>query len=435
MSCLQICRSVGGLPNPVASLTLSLVVLYCRLPALVKILHVIPSLSPKHGGPSFALPLMERALTEAGVEVTVATTDDDGPHARMSVPLGQPVSVNGATRFHFRKQTEFYKCSVPLWRWLARRVREFDVVHVHALFSFASVAAAHCAKRYQIPYVIRPLGVLNRWGMENRRPLLKRLSLRWIEGPLLRHAAAVHYTSPGERDEAEKAGVRAVGAVTPLGIDTRAFRKLPGPDQFHRLFPQAVDRTLILFLSRLDKKKGLDLLLPAFAYLHRKHPRALLVIGGSGHEAYARRLVKLARELGIQPDVVWTGHLEGEEKMSALSAASVFVLPSYSENFGIAAVEAFAAGLPSVLTSEVAIAPEAQLAKAALVVPCEVARLTAALEEFLCDPELRRQMSANAVRLAAQRFSLEAMGKSLVNLYEGILAARARAFVSLRVER
>jgi glycosyltransferase involved in cell wall biosynthesis len=257
--------------------------------------------------------------------------------------------------------------------------------------------------------------------MENRRPWLKRISLRWIERPLLRRAAAVHYTSQREREEAEEAGVCAAAAVIPLGIDTRAFRKLPGPDQFQRRFPQTVGRTLILFLSRLDEKKGLDLLLPAFANLHRKHPRALLVIGGSGNEAYRRQLVKLAQKLGIQPDVVWTGQLEGQDKLSALSATSVFVLPSYSENFGIVAVEAFAAGLPSVLTSEVAIAAEAQLAKAALVVPSEAASLTVALDEFLCDPELRRQMSANAVRLAAQRFSLEAMGKSLVSLYEGIV--------------
>jgi glycosyltransferase involved in cell wall biosynthesis len=356
--------------------------------------------------------------------MTVATTDDHGPRAHMSVPLGQPVKVNGATRFYFRKQTEFYKCSVPLWRWLARHVRQFDVVHVHALFSFASVTAARCARRCRVPYVIRPLGVLNRWGMENRRPWLKRISFCWIERPLLRRAAAVHYTSRRERDEAEEAGVRATAAVIPLGIDTRAFRQLPGPDQFHRRFPQALGRTLIMFLSRLDEKKGLDLLLPAFANLRREHPRALLVIGGSGDEAYERRLVNLAQELRIEPDVVWTGQIEGQDKLSALSAASVFVLPSYSENFGIAAVEAFAAGLPSVLTSEVAIASEAEQAKAALVVPCDVASLTTALREFLCDPELRRQMSANAVRLAAQRFSLEAMGKSLVNLYQSTLARR-----------
>ncbi|HEV8262655.1 MAG TPA: glycosyltransferase, partial [Burkholderiales bacterium] len=386
----------------------------------MKVLHVIPSLSATQGGPSVALPLMERVLTEAGVAVTVATTDDDGPRAHMSVRPGQPVIVNGATRFYFRKQTEFYKCSVPLWRWLVRRVREFDVVHVHALFSFASVAAARCALRSRIPYVVRPLGVLNRWGMENRRPWLKRISLRWIEGPLLRHAAAVHYTSRREQEEAEQAGVCAAGAVIPLGIDTRAFRQLPGPDRFQRRFPQAVGRTLILFLSRLDKKKGLDLLLPAFAKLRRKHPRPLLVLGGDGQDGFVRRLMNSARELGIQPDVVWAGHLEGEDKLSALSAASVFVLPSYSENFGIAAVEAFAAGLPSVLTSEVAVASEAQLAKAARVVPCEVASLTAALGEMLSDPELRAQMSANAVRLAAQRFSFEAMGKNLVNLYESI---------------
>ena len=77
----------------------------------MKVLHVIPSLSPSQGGPSFALPLMERALRGEGIEVAVATTDDDGPGARIDVALGQPLSVNGATRYYFRKQTEFYKYS------------------------------------------------------------------------------------------------------------------------------------------------------------------------------------------------------------------------------------------------------------------------------------------------------------------------------------
>ena len=108
----------------------------------MRILHVIPSLSHRHGGPSIALPLMERALLAAGIDVTVATTNDDGPGGRIDVALGYPLAVNGATRYYFGKQTEFYKFSLPLARWLDRHVADFDVVHVHALFSHASVAGA-----------------------------------------------------------------------------------------------------------------------------------------------------------------------------------------------------------------------------------------------------------------------------------------------------
>src|ERR1043165_7618081 len=228
----------------------------------VNVLHVIPSLSAFHGGPSFALPLMERALAAVDVRVTVATTDDDGPKRRMAVPLRRAVPVNGATRFYFRKQTEFYKCSLPLWRWLRAQIQLFDLVHVHALFSFASVAAARCARNRGIPYILRPLGVLNHYGMARRRPGLKRLSFACIERPLLHSAAAMHYTSEQEQIEAEAAGAPGRAAILPLAIDTGQFEHLPGPEAFLRRFPEAANRSRVLFLSRLDPKKGLDLLLP-----------------------------------------------------------------------------------------------------------------------------------------------------------------------------
>src|SRR5207247_2285355 len=144
----------------------------------MKVLHVIPSLSLKHGGPSVALPLIARSLVNQTIQVDVATTDDDGPGCRMNVPLGQRIERDGYGLFHFRKQTEFYKCSWPFARWIRRHATDYDLLHIHALFSFTSVVAARAALRCGLPYLIRPLGVLNRWGMENRRRVLKSLSMR-----------------------------------------------------------------------------------------------------------------------------------------------------------------------------------------------------------------------------------------------------------------
>src|SRR5881394_2386304 len=167
----------------------------------MRVLHVIPSLSLKHGGPSVALPAIADALMRKGAEVTIATTDDDGPGKHLSVPLGIPVMLaSGARCFYFRKTTEFYKVSRSMLRWLRGHVHEFDVLHIHALFSFCSIAAARIASRQHVPYVVRPLGVLNRWGMENRRPALKQLSLRFLDLPALRRAASIHFTSGRERE-------------------------------------------------------------------------------------------------------------------------------------------------------------------------------------------------------------------------------------------
>src|SRR5438445_624243 len=129
----------------------------------MKVLHVIPSVGPLRGGPSVMLHTMARGLSQAGVTVDVATTDDNGPE-RLNVETAQPLEEDRVTYRYFPRQTRFYTFSWPLTRWLAKHVCDYDVVHIHALFSYAAVPAAYWASRYTVPYVVRPLGVLNRWG-------------------------------------------------------------------------------------------------------------------------------------------------------------------------------------------------------------------------------------------------------------------------------
>src|SRR5256714_2353929 len=247
----------------------------------LRVLHVIPSVSPTQGGPSFALPLFTSAIAQQGATVTVATTDDDRPGSRLDVPLNEFVpGKGGATYIYFRKNTEFYKISRGLGRWLRRHVGEYDVVHIHALFSFASFAAARAARRAGVPYIVRPLGVLNRWGLENRRRFVKRWSLKTIELPILRGAAAIHYTAEAERTEAaaahpDIASLRS--AVIPIPVEpTPSTRAM----DIQTRFPITAGRRVILFLSRLDRKKGIELLLSAFQELRQEFPDALLVIAG-----------------------------------------------------------------------------------------------------------------------------------------------------------
>lgn len=388
----------------------------------MRVLHVIPSVSPKHGGPSFALPLITRALALHSVQTTVATTDDDGPGARLDVPLGRRVANEkwASEIVYFRKNTEFYKVSLGVRSWLRQHAREFDLIHVHALFSHASIAAAHAAQRARVPYVVRPLGVLNRWGMENRRRAIKAASLRWIELPALRKAAAIHFTSEAERDEAQEAApeIRDIrSAVIPLPVEVHTG----DARDFTSQYPQAHGRRVVLFLSRIAEKKGIELLLEAFRNQRRQNSDVLLMLAGEGDAEYVARLKQQATHLGIAEDVLWTGFLAGAAKADALAAATVFVLPSYSENFGIAAAEALAAGVPCILSNGVAIASEAAAAHAALVTNPEVSELTTALRTFLTDAGHRQQLAENAREFARRSYSLEAVGRQLSAFYESIL--------------
>jgi glycosyltransferase involved in cell wall biosynthesis len=146
-------------------------------------------------------------------------------------------------------------------------------------------------------------------------------------------------------------------------------------------------------------------------------PDAVLVIAGAGDEAFVDELRQSAARLKIDSRMILTGFLSGQEKLAAFAAASMFALPSYSENFGIAAVEALASGLPCVISDQVGIASDVTEFEAGLVVPCRVPELAAALTRMMSEPQLRSRTGANARRLAIRRFSTQAMTESLVRLY------------------
>jgi glycosyltransferase involved in cell wall biosynthesis len=364
--------------------------------------------------------LMARGLARAGCEVHVATTDDNGPE-RLAVPLGIPVIDEGVSYWHFRRQTSFYGFSWPLTRWLARHIANYDLVHIHALFSYAALPAAYWARRRRIPYVVRPLGTLNRWGMANRHRWLKRLSFALLERRLLARAACIHYTSEQERIEAAELGVLQRSVVVPLGIEFDSFAALPARGWLRARAPHLDGRTVALFLSRVDPKKGLDLLIPALAAMKSRGVPLTLVVAGQGEPMFEATLRREAARLEVESEIVWAGFVRGRDKLSLLADADLFVLPSYSENFGVAVVEAMAAGLPVVVSDQVGIHREVEATGAGTVVPCRVEDLAGALTRLVTSPGARREMGARARGLAGDCFSLDRMTTRLVELYEEIL--------------
>lgn len=385
----------------------------------MRVLHVIPSVSLVHGGPSRAIDLMERALAASDVTMEVATTDDDGPGRRLLRSFGadhlrlESGAVSPVRRY-FAKRTEFYKVSPGLAWWLARHAQEYDVIHIHALFSFSSIAAAWAAWCAGVPYIVRPLGSLRRYGVEKRRPWLKQLSLKLVEGPILRHASIVHFTSEVEREEAEALGIPLRANVIPLasvsvGVDDVTI--LSGR------FPALCKRRYLLFLSRLDPVKNLEGLLGAMAILAQQFPEIMLVVAGGGDPDYVASLKKNAEQLGIASQVVWAGFVDGELKAGLLAGAQVFVLPSYSENFGIAAAEALQAGLPCVLGKGVAIAGDVENAGAGIAVGTKAVSIAEGISPYLSSQEFRNRASKAAAAYATAEFSLETMGARLRELY------------------
>lgn len=382
----------------------------------MRVLHVIPSISGVHGGPSHVLALMEGGLCACGVSITTATTDDDGRARRLGIEA-RPVEAHGARRIYFRKWFDFYKVAPAMVPWLWGHVRTFDVVHIHSLFSFASVAAGLIANRRGVPYIIRPLGTLSQYGVTQRRPWLKRLSLAVLERRILCGAAAVHFTSEAELEETRQMNLPLRAVVIPLAAHAE-----PRGDTQRLLqdYPILGDCQVVLYLSRLDPKKNIEGLLRAFAAVRAQQDDVVLLIAGEGRPEYARNLKRLALALGVEPYVIWLGHVGEAQKAATFGVAHVFVLPSLSENFGVAGVEAMLAGLPCVLGQGVAIAGEAMRAGASMTVTAEPESIARALLEVLASRPRREAMGRRARAFAEQEYSVQTMATRLTALYRRI---------------
>ncbi len=401
----------------------------------MRILHVIGSVAPRYGGPSAALPALCRAVMDRGHHVEVFTTDIDGP-GRLPAPTGRPVRWRGVSTTFFPVRHPRGYVFAPGLGLALRRVREFDVVHIHSLYLFHTLAAALWCQRWRVPYVIRPHGSLNpyhRAAHRGRKAVYELL----IERHNLNGAAAVHCTSEAEAEAVMALGVRAAVAVVPLPVDTArcahphpprsARHPLPlagegGPAQPDRVraprrYPMLAGRRPVTFLGRITPKKGLDVLVAAFARIAPAFPDALLVIAGPDDHGHGATVRAQVAALGLDARTLFTGLLTGDDKVALLQASAALVLPSLDENFGLAVAEALAAGTPVVVSPGVAIHREIAAAGAGLVAPRTPDSVAGALGRLLAEPAFAARCGANGRALAERWLAPQRVGERLEALY------------------
>jgi glycosyltransferase involved in cell wall biosynthesis len=298
---------------------------------------------------------------------------------------------------------------------LRRELPGYDVVHLHALNLFHDWLGGRLCRQSGVPYIVQPHGLLDPYIHGHHR------GRKWLmevlfQNRVLERAAAIHYTSDVEREISEPFDGGAPPRVVPLGVDLAGFDDLPPAERFHDRFPETRGRRVVLFLSRLHFKKGLDLLIPAFAQAAADDPSLHLVIAGPD-DGMLDQCKAWTRRDGVPDRVTFTGMLRGEDKLAAFAAASMFALPSYSENFGISIVEAMAAGLPVVISDQVNIWREVQEGGGALVVRCDQQKLALALSTVLRDPALARDMGNKARETVHRLYRWDNVAAALETMY------------------
>lgn len=384
----------------------------------MKILHVIPSLGIEHGGPSRAIVTLSEHLAALGVDVTVATTAP-------SLPLDDREEFAAGTfaTMAFEQTATTYYLSLPLWRWLARNVAQFDVVHVHEVFTFPSTAACRAAFKASVPYIITTHGVLMRWGLDNRRRRLKSISITTVETRMIKRAAAVHFGSERERRESQVNHPRQI--VQPFGIERNAVDGKAVNDFRAQCRPSLEGRPYLIVLARLHPVKRIEIVIDALARLHEAGHAAGLVIAGDGDTSYVDGLKQLVHARDLDRDVVFTGFLETTERTAALVGSALLVNVSASESFGMAAVEAMILGVPVIVTEGYPLENEITTNGAGVSVPADASSLARAIQELLLDGEGRRAMGQRAALLATAQYSAGTASASFLELYESIAGMKA----------
>jgi len=294
-------------------------------------------------------------------------------------------------------------------------IRASNGVHIHGIWETHCMAAAWAARSTKRPYIISSHGMLDSWALQQKR-FKKALYAALVETRTLRQAACLRALTVDEVDDYRRLGLMNPIAIVPNGIG------LPvgvNADMFWKTYPQLSGKRIVLFMGRLHRKKGLDLLVQAWAKLKRQADDAHLVIAGPDSENMRTLLEQMATELKLRSSITFVGMLTGDDKWSALAAAKLFVLPSHSEGFSVAVLEALAMGIPVVVTVPCHV-PEVADHDCGWVIPAAAINgLEGALEDFLrLSPAEATRMGERGKVLVHRRFHWSVVGKQMAEVYQ-----------------
>jgi glycosyltransferase involved in cell wall biosynthesis len=376
----------------------------------MKTLHIIPSVDPKGGGPMEGVRQYGVHLTGLGHLIEVVTLDD--PAAPFIADF--PIKVHALGPSVGR-----YRYNARLTPWLKKHAVNYDIIIVNGLWQYHGFGAWRALHRMKVPYFVFTHGMLDPWFKHTYplKHLKKWLYWPWAEYRLLRDARAVLFTCEEERLLARKSfwlyrvreAVVTYGTKTPPA-DAEALR-----ETFYSAYPNLRGKRVLLFLSRIQEKKGCDLLIEAFAQVAGQDPKLHLLMAGPDQTGWMAKLQAQAQRLGVADRITWPGMLQGDMKWGAFYASEAFVLPSHQENFGIVVAEALGCGLPVLMSDKVNIWREIAVDGAGIVNTDTVKGTLRTLQRWLAmGTQERQKMARQAKASFDQRFTVEAMAQSLL---------------------
>jgi glycosyltransferase involved in cell wall biosynthesis len=385
----------------------------------LRILHVIRSLDPRGGGPIEFMNSISDEWVKSGHGCDLVTLDaSNDPLVRRSSLTTFALGTEASSGY---VSGQGYGYSPRLVPWLREHASSYDIALVHGLWNYASVGSWRGLRQTGVPYFVFTHGMLDPWFNKAFpiRTAFKTVLWKSIENRVLRDACGVLFTTTEERDLARRSFRPYSARPFVVGLGTRDFLGKAAAQRlaFSQRMPKLNGRRFILFLSRIHPKKGIDLLIRAFAQQAGTQPDLDLVVAGPDQVGLQSSLQSLAENLGVASRVHWPGMLTGDAKLGAFVAAEFFALTSHQENFGIAIAEALALSKPVLITNKVNIWRDIEVDGAGIVVTDDIEGISNGMAELcVMSPEKRAVFSNNARRCFENRYDLRRLAISMVEL-------------------
>jgi glycosyltransferase involved in cell wall biosynthesis len=391
----------------------------------VRILYVISFYKPAYvyGGPVRSVPALCEGLVQAGAEVTVFTTNANGKE-RLRVPLDRPISVDGVDSWYFPLSRIGYNFHSPhLAVAILKYVAQFDIVVSEMLWEHIMLAVWHACRRGHVPYVVPLRGQLLPWSLKHHT-LRKRIFLNLVGNSYLNKAAALHCTDPIEARYLADLNLKSPAMTIPNGVDLSRYNRLPTRGKAREKLGIPQDVPVLLFIGRMHRKKRPEIAIKVCADLNKLGGLPVhLILAGPDEEGRLNELLKLAAELGIVNQIYFTGLVKVDELLGVIVDSDLLIMPSEngSENFGMAALEAMAAGKPVLVSGGVPVGYWAEQAGAGRIAYGDSQSYSKLAAELLNNPNKLGEMGRLGRRLVQQKFDITTVAKQMLENYRSIL--------------
>lgn len=383
----------------------------------MKILHVAASMSSKWGGPPRYLAKLTEELAKKDIQSTIYATYKINDKTKVIIPKGVNLKLFPCN-FIGKIWTSY---SYKLKKAIYQEINNYDIIHIHEIWHFPHYIAYKAAKKFNKPYIVTVHGELSPWCLSYKK-IKKKIYSSLIQRRILREAKIINaLTNEEEREIVKFSGNKRI-KIVPVGINPNEFKNNFSKRDLNNLYPKIENKKVILFLGRVHQKKGIDLLIKAFTEITKKRKDICLLIVGPIDKKYKDEFLEISknRKSVNLRNIIFTGLVDERKKLIILSNTDIFVLPSYSEGFSMAVLEAMCNKLPVIVTHQCNFQEITKVEAGIVINPC-IEELVKALNELLSNQLMRKKMGGNGYRLILRDYTWEKITNQMIKIYDYIL--------------